>query len=150
MNNTLPPPLRTAVLLYWKLNPVGGELTQLWVPRDRGLWLTSRDGCAGTAVPIPLQLWRTFSAGQGSLQGAQSPSGIALVLVGWVRGPWHEAAAIQSCLGHQLLHAAPVCTAWSCDWMVPLHFLAAFLFGYFWENHVTISCQNEKLLNMSH
>lgn len=30
MNNTLPPPQRrTAVLLYWKLNSVGGELTEL-------------------------------------------------------------------------------------------------------------------------
>lgn len=34
--------------------------------------------------------------------------------------------------------------------MVPLYFLVAFLFGYFLENHVTISCQSEKLLYLSH
>lgn len=60
----------------------------------------------------------------------------------------HEAAAIQSRLGHEDLNSA-ACQAWSCDWMLPLHFLVAFLFDHFVENNVTISCQSEKLLNLS-
>lgn len=82
MNNTLPPPLRrTAVLLYWKLNSVGGELSELSVPRDWRLWSPVGISVLGQPCRPPSNLW-PFSGGQGSLQGGKSSSGFAFVLDG--------------------------------------------------------------------
>lgn len=82
MNNTLPPPLRrTAVLLYWKLNSMNFRSQG-----TEGFGLPVGMAVLGQPRRSPSDLWQ-FSVGQRSLQGRQSPSGIAFFLVGWVRGP---------------------------------------------------------------